>query len=68
MYPHMCPKKTTSQHLLNFAIPTYRFAKEGLVFCEENALHVLVLPILTYMFFAFDISYSGIAFWDWVFN
>jgi len=39
MYPHMCPKKM-SQQLPNFAIPTYRFAKEGLVFCEENAILV----------------------------
>jgi hypothetical protein len=35
----MCPEKITSQHLPNFAIPKYRSTKEGLVFCEENALH-----------------------------
>jgi hypothetical protein len=33
----MCPKRT-SQHLPNFAIPTYRPTKKGLVFCEENAI------------------------------
>jgi hypothetical protein len=27
-----------SQHLPNFAIPKYRFAKEGLIFSEENAI------------------------------
>jgi hypothetical protein len=27
-----------SQHLPIFAIPTYRYAKEGLAFREENAI------------------------------
>jgi len=70
MYLHMCPKRT-SQHLPKFAIPTYKFAKEGLVFCEENAILVFrstIKYVLTYMFVALDISYSDIAFWGWVLN
>jgi hypothetical protein len=37
MYSHMCPKRM-SQYLPNFAILQYTFVKEGLVFCEENAI------------------------------
>jgi hypothetical protein len=29
-----------SQHLPIFAIPTYRYAKEGFVFCEKDAILV----------------------------
>jgi hypothetical protein len=70
MYPHMCPKKT-SQHLPTFAIFTYRFTKKGLIFCEENAISAFrstIKYVLTYMFFALDISNSGTSFWDWVLN
>jgi hypothetical protein len=59
----MYPKRTTSQHLPNFAILTYRSAKEGLVFCEENAIPTFRSTINLH-FFALDISYSSIGFWD----
>jgi len=36
--PAHVSQKNKSQHLLIFAIPTYRSTKEGLVFCEENAI------------------------------
>ncbi len=45
--------------------------KRGTCFYEENAILVFrstIKQVFTYMFFAFDISYSGIAFWDWVLN